>query len=513
MKEKNQKFYCTAPTNQQSSSSFSTFMAKKSVEENDLCPERKRVKATSSSNKAEDEDRISKLPDAIILHILSFLPSKDLVPTSLLSKRWKLMWYSVPTLSFLDTKHARLPWHYDRFCDYVDTSLERRKRGMFFMGDSVITSFKLQIHSYARSIAHRIDKWFAFAVQNKVKKISLSFSKETEWNRDLRCFDYYYYCLPKTLVVNAMHLTILELGKVELNSRYSFSFPCLESLSMDLVRLADNDVLDKLLLGSPSLEKFRLDCCSLRTDHQLNINSFSLKFLQIQLTKDIVEQIRVANLESLELFGVYFGTINRSVCKTIRNLSLNCDWGPEESSSLEYLISNLPLLENLTLSNWYGLGMNHIKISSKQLKRFELNNPFTDEMTVVIESAPKLESFCYTGNIKFSISMVESSNLLNGTFIILDRQGNYDGNWFIGLMNFFLNLKCCWNTISLDVDSVEALLVPESLKNICRSPLVNWEHLRVVTECKPEMESDLRDALMWVSPSLKTLSIANKGIL
>ncbi|KAM6570518.1 hypothetical protein CsatB_018503 [Cannabis sativa] len=482
-------------------------MAKKGVEENRLRPARQRVKATSLINKAaEDEDRISKLPDATILHILSFLPTKDVVPTSLLSKRWKLMWYSVPTLSFLDTEYNRLPWYCERFCDYVDHSLEHRKRGMFFMGDSVITSFKLQMYSYLKCLADRLDKWLAFAVQNKVKEINISLSRAM-------VFDHHeHYCIPKTLVVNAIHLTILELSKVELNSRYSFSFPSLKSLSMDLVLFADNDVLDKLLLGSPSLEKFRLDCCSLSTDHQLNIISFSLKFLEIQLTKDIVEQIRVANLESLELFGVYFGTINLSVCKAIRNLSINCYWGPEESSSLEYLISNLPLLDNLTLSNWYGLGTNHIRISSKQLKRFELNNPFTDEMTVTIESAPKLESFCYTGNIKFSITMVEPSNLLNGTFIILDRQGNYDGNWFIGLINFLLNLKCCWNTISLDVDSVEALIVPENLKSICRSPLVNWEHLRVFTECKPEMESDLRDALMWVSPSLKTLTIAKRGI-
>ncbi|XP_014492141.1 F-box/LRR-repeat protein At4g14096-like [Vigna radiata var. radiata] len=45
-------------------------------------------------------DLISSLPDEIICYVLSFLPSQQVVATSVLSKRWNLLWRSVPSLDF-----------------------------------------------------------------------------------------------------------------------------------------------------------------------------------------------------------------------------------------------------------------------------------------------------------------------------------------------------------------------------------------------------------------------------
>ncbi|CAI8584405.1 unnamed protein product [Vicia faba] len=47
------------------------------------------------------EDRLSDLPDSILSHILSFLPTELAARTSILSKRWKPIWLSVTTLDFI----------------------------------------------------------------------------------------------------------------------------------------------------------------------------------------------------------------------------------------------------------------------------------------------------------------------------------------------------------------------------------------------------------------------------
>ncbi|XP_062091716.1 F-box/FBD/LRR-repeat protein At2g26030-like [Humulus lupulus] len=459
--------------------------------------------------KRASEDRISKLPDSIIVHILSFLPTPDVVPTCLLSKRWKLMWYSVPKLYLSDND-----WSPEKFFNYVDSFLEHRKKGMYFIVDSVITSFQLHMDCYHTSKATRLDKWLTFAVENKVKEIHLNLNF---------CDEGGYYCIPK-LVVNSKDLVILELVGLTLKTCYSVRLPALKTLSLTYVYFEENDAICNFLWGCPSLEKLLLSSCDLiEIGDVLRLQSISLKFMKIEYEDCVLYtvlpiQVEAINLECLELERPIFESSNLSTCKAIRNLSLDFCGLPmkdEDPSSLEYLISNLPLLEILTLKNSHILKLEHIKISNQRLRSLNLKNRWYTkddyEMNVIIESAPQLVSFCYEGNINFSIS-TESSNLLNGKFIILPQHDNYDANWFTSLMNFLLNLNCSWNIVTLHVMSDKVIILPKKFKRMCQSPLLNWKHLSVITDQKPERESDLEDVLIWISLSLETLSINGKII-
>ncbi|KAK9052020.1 hypothetical protein SSX86_028648 [Deinandra increscens subsp. villosa] len=53
-----------------------------------------------SSENYTGDDRITDLPDAILHHILLLLPIKSIVQTSILSKRWRTLWYTFPDLDF-----------------------------------------------------------------------------------------------------------------------------------------------------------------------------------------------------------------------------------------------------------------------------------------------------------------------------------------------------------------------------------------------------------------------------
>nr|VDD64651.1 unnamed protein product [Brassica oleracea] len=57
----------------------------------------------------EGVDMISKLPQARIFQILSLLPQRDVVTTSVLSKRWNAIWKMInaPCLKYLKIKRTR----------------------------------------------------------------------------------------------------------------------------------------------------------------------------------------------------------------------------------------------------------------------------------------------------------------------------------------------------------------------------------------------------------------------
>ena len=63
-----------------------------------------KTSTTSCTKIRRDGDVISSFPDEVICHILSFLPTKHAVATSVLSKRWTDLWHSVPVLNFSDVE-------------------------------------------------------------------------------------------------------------------------------------------------------------------------------------------------------------------------------------------------------------------------------------------------------------------------------------------------------------------------------------------------------------------------
>ncbi|CAI8609651.1 unnamed protein product [Vicia faba] len=51
-----------------------------------------------------DLDKLSDFSDSILIHILSFLNTKDSVQTSILSKRWNHVWKYIPLLTFIESR-------------------------------------------------------------------------------------------------------------------------------------------------------------------------------------------------------------------------------------------------------------------------------------------------------------------------------------------------------------------------------------------------------------------------
>ncbi|KAM6595344.1 hypothetical protein CsatA_005868 [Cannabis sativa] len=456
----------------------------------------------------DDNDIILKLPDALIDHILSFLPTEDVVRTCILSKRWKLIWYSVPTLSFEFEKVKYVKRQdLETFYDYVYNYMENRKKGMDLVDDSSITSFKFNMPSYYgyRKI-WLLDKLLSFVVENKVKEIYLFLGGEAHA---------FYYCLP-TILNDARYLTILELSGVKLDSSHSFSFPLLKTLSLLNVKQSntkDDNVVFKFLLCCPSLEKLRIINYSLSCmDDRLRLQSLSLKFLELNYIDIKYElEVEAINLESLVIIYHSSERINFSSCKKIRNLSLT-NYAECYQPSLEDLISSIPLLENFTLIN-QSSSADCLRISSQHLKSFTYDGLsfLSESIYVEIESAPRLEYFCYEDIFEFSISM-ESSNLINGKIVSREMHFDNDIKCFTNMLYYFLvKLNCSWNVVTVHVSSYEGLLLLEDLK-IKNYPFLNWKHLRVITDYHYERESVLKDDLMRIWPSLETLSI-NKRII
>ncbi|KAI3886706.1 hypothetical protein MKX03_011128 [Papaver bracteatum] len=210
-------------------------------------------------------DRFSELPDFLIQHILSFLQTKFVVSTTVLSKRWKNLWIHVPTLDFCDSN--KYVW--GRFLDFVDRLLILRNM-------SPIHKFRF---IYDRENWHfdpiRVKKWIATAVKCNVEAVILSmrYPKDTLpvslfTSESLIRLDIHF---PDDIVHNE---AILDLPQ-------SISFPRLRILRLSGIVFQDGISVQQLFSSCPLLEDLCLVDCFWNKINLLSISAPALKYFTL----------------------------------------------------------------------------------------------------------------------------------------------------------------------------------------------------------------------------------------
>ncbi|XP_033138197.1 F-box/LRR-repeat protein At3g26922 [Brassica rapa] len=181
-------------------------------------------------------DKISHLPEALLLQILSFLPTKDVVATSVLAKRWKHIWKMVPKLHF--DYHLNQSQH-EMFSENVCRLLLSHK-------SSVLESLSLRFILDSCD-GMDIGMWIGIAYARHVRELILDVETETRYSnfKFPKCF---YNCQTlETLIIKTWILIDIPSSQVCLKS--------LKKLHLCYVDYKDDESVVNLLSGCPNLQE------------------------------------------------------------------------------------------------------------------------------------------------------------------------------------------------------------------------------------------------------------------
>lgn len=326
------------------------------------------------------QDMISELPQSIIESILTKLPIRDAVRTSILSTRWRYKWSDLTQLVF-DDNCAILSNDKGK----VEGNLVKFITRCLFLHLGPIHKFTLS-STFLQS-SPDVDQWLLFLSRKDIKEFFLELG-EGEWFRAPSSL----FCCQK--------LTRLELFRCELDPPPSFKgFSCLKHLNLQQV-LIGPDVVENLISSCPLLESLTL---SYFDSLALTIHAPNLKFLCLE---GEFKDICLENTPLLVAISVAMYMTDDIAEYFEHSSSCNFDKFLGGVPCLERLVGHIYFTKYLSIGNDLG----KLLVTYRNLKAIELYQVSfedTKEISVVLRlilNSPNLQELQISGSPNTTIA-------------------------------------------------------------------------------------------------------------
>lgn len=219
-------------------------------------------------------ERISELPDSLLTQILSFLPTKYSIKTSVLSKRWQSLWLKVPVL---DLKVSDFPNDGEYFPSFIDNFLKLNQ-------NSRMQKLKLKYDEYTYDDDRFAPTgWIGTAFDRRIQHLDVKGLVTDMCTREFIPLDIY----------NSNTLVSLKLVTIGImNPELVVSLPCLKTMHLEDVWYFDDPlIIEKVISGCPALEDLILvrpiDFCDVDVLQFLRVRSQTLKSFRLSFEHSV----------------------------------------------------------------------------------------------------------------------------------------------------------------------------------------------------------------------------------
>ncbi|KAI3753927.1 hypothetical protein L2E82_25992 [Cichorium intybus] len=203
----------------------------------------------------------SDLPDSILHHILSFIPTTEAVKTSILSTRWKNLWTFLPSIDIDDELLcAREVYDVTSFVNFVE-------RVLLLWDASNMEKFRISCHVLCNSSIIR--SWISHAIMHNVQELDICLVQGDP------------YVIPQSIFDSTSLVSLKIRMNWDILLPSHVSFPCLKTLHLSFLWFLHDDFTEKIFPGCPALEELVLFKCCFRNSKNTVISSSTLKNLTI----------------------------------------------------------------------------------------------------------------------------------------------------------------------------------------------------------------------------------------